>query len=200
MIRTATSSLTTPRGGATPLPRRAKPLFLLFRSNPPGGNQHLAGLDERGCARGRCRSGRSKASRGRADAERGRGGGGRVGGGGGSGGSRRKQASMHIFAELRAAPGPRRPPAQDTPLLKSTAELSALCKLASSVEAKRKSLHDMFPLLAVRGGRRAARNPPHDGPIPATRDASYINNISSNIPFVNKQKSDYRQLSGLAGP
>ena len=30
-----TSSLTTPRGGATPLPRRAQPLLLLFRSNPP---------------------------------------------------------------------------------------------------------------------------------------------------------------------
>ena len=34
-IRTATSSSTTPRGGATPLPRRAQPLLLLFRSNPP---------------------------------------------------------------------------------------------------------------------------------------------------------------------
>ena len=34
-IRTATSSLTTPRGGATPLPRCAQPLLLLFRSNPP---------------------------------------------------------------------------------------------------------------------------------------------------------------------
>ena len=34
-IRTATSSLTTPRGGATSLPMRAQPLLLLFRSNPP---------------------------------------------------------------------------------------------------------------------------------------------------------------------
>jgi len=34
-IRTAASSSTTPRGwGATPLPRRAQPLLLLFRSNP----------------------------------------------------------------------------------------------------------------------------------------------------------------------
>jgi len=32
-IRTVTSSFTTPRGGATPLPRRAQPLLLLFRSN-----------------------------------------------------------------------------------------------------------------------------------------------------------------------
>ena len=34
-IRTAISSLTTPRGGTTLLPRRAQPLLLLFRSNPP---------------------------------------------------------------------------------------------------------------------------------------------------------------------
>jgi len=34
-IRTATSSLTTPRGGTTPLPRCAQPQLLLFRSNPP---------------------------------------------------------------------------------------------------------------------------------------------------------------------
>ena len=34
-IRTATSSLTTPRGGATPLPRRVQTLLLLLRSNPP---------------------------------------------------------------------------------------------------------------------------------------------------------------------
>ena len=34
-IRTATFFSTTPRGGATPLPRRAQPLLLLFRSNPP---------------------------------------------------------------------------------------------------------------------------------------------------------------------
>jgi len=34
-IRTAISFSTTPRGGATPLPRRAQPLILLFRSNPP---------------------------------------------------------------------------------------------------------------------------------------------------------------------
>ena len=54
---------------------------------------------------------------------------------------------MHIFAALRAAPCPRRPPAQDTPSLKNTVEFTALCKLASSVEAKRKELHDMFPLL-----------------------------------------------------
>ena len=43
MIRTATSFSTTPRGGATPLPRRARPLLLLFRSNPPlrgGGEQN----------------------------------------------------------------------------------------------------------------------------------------------------------------
>ena len=33
--RTATSFSTTPRGGATPLPRRAQPLLLLLRSNPP---------------------------------------------------------------------------------------------------------------------------------------------------------------------
>ena len=56
-------------------------------------------------------------------------------------------ASMHIFAALRAAPGPRRPTAHDTPSLKNTVEFAALCKLASSVEAKRKELHDMFPLL-----------------------------------------------------
>ena len=34
-FRTATSFLTTPRGGTTPLPRHAQPLLLLFRSNPP---------------------------------------------------------------------------------------------------------------------------------------------------------------------
>ena len=34
-IRTATSSITTPRGGATSLPRRTQPLLLMFRSNPP---------------------------------------------------------------------------------------------------------------------------------------------------------------------
>ena len=34
-IRTATSFSTTPRGGTSPLPRRAQPLLLLFRSNPP---------------------------------------------------------------------------------------------------------------------------------------------------------------------
>ena len=34
-IRTSTSFLTTPRGVATPLPRHAQPLLLLFRSNPP---------------------------------------------------------------------------------------------------------------------------------------------------------------------
>ena len=41
-IRTATSSLTTPRGGATPLPRRAQALLLLFRSNSPteGGDKN----------------------------------------------------------------------------------------------------------------------------------------------------------------
>jgi len=46
-IRTATSSLTTPRGGATPLPRRAQPLLLLFRSNPltEGGGRHRATSD-----------------------------------------------------------------------------------------------------------------------------------------------------------
>ena len=33
-IRTATSSLAAPRGGATPLPRHAQPLLLLFISNP----------------------------------------------------------------------------------------------------------------------------------------------------------------------
>jgi len=34
-IRTATSSITTPRGEATSLSRRAQPLLLLFRSTPP---------------------------------------------------------------------------------------------------------------------------------------------------------------------
>jgi len=34
-IRTATSFSTTPRGGTTPLPRHAQPLFVLFRSTPP---------------------------------------------------------------------------------------------------------------------------------------------------------------------
>ena len=33
-IRAATSSLTTPRGGATPLPKHAQPLLLLFRTSP----------------------------------------------------------------------------------------------------------------------------------------------------------------------
>ena len=43
-IRTAISFSTTPRGGATPLPRRAQPLLLLFRSNPPlrGGKKKKA--------------------------------------------------------------------------------------------------------------------------------------------------------------
>jgi len=43
-IRTATSFSTTPRGGATSPPRRAQPLLLLFRSNPPtdwGGRRKL---------------------------------------------------------------------------------------------------------------------------------------------------------------
>ena len=46
-IRTATSFSTTPRGGAAPLPRRAQPLLLLFRSNPPtegGGGNGTMGL------------------------------------------------------------------------------------------------------------------------------------------------------------
>ena len=34
-IRTATSSLTIPRGGTTPLPRHAQQLLLLVRSTPP---------------------------------------------------------------------------------------------------------------------------------------------------------------------
>ena len=42
-IRTAASSLITPRGGATPLPRHAQPLLLVLRPNPPplrrGGGQ-----------------------------------------------------------------------------------------------------------------------------------------------------------------
>ena len=56
-------------------------------------------------------------------------------------------ASMRIFSALRTAPGPRLPPAQDAPSLQSTAEFAALCKLAPSVEAKRKELHGRFPLL-----------------------------------------------------
>ena len=35
-------------------------------------------------------------------------------------------ASMHIFAALRATPGPRRSPALDTPSLKSTVEFTTL--------------------------------------------------------------------------
>jgi len=62
-------------------------------------------------------------------------------------------ALMHIHAALRAAPGPRRPPAQDTPSLKSTAEFTALCKLASSFEANRTTLHAMYPLLYEVHGR-----------------------------------------------
>ena len=50
-------------------------------------------------------------------------------------------ASMHIFAALRAAPGPR------PPSLQSTVEFAALVKAASSVEAKHKELHDRFPLV-----------------------------------------------------
>ena len=43
-------NLTTPRGGATPLPRRAQPLLLLFRSNPTEGgkkNKPLMRINER---------------------------------------------------------------------------------------------------------------------------------------------------------
>ena len=42
--KTATSSTTTPRGGPTPPPRRAQPLFLLSRPNPPlrGGRKNSA--------------------------------------------------------------------------------------------------------------------------------------------------------------
>jgi len=44
----ASSSLTAPRGRATPLPRRAQPLLLLFRSNPPiegGGEKRVPSPD-----------------------------------------------------------------------------------------------------------------------------------------------------------
>jgi len=45
--------LTTPRGEATPLPRRAQPLLLLFRSNPPteGGGESNNPFDKRAAAR-----------------------------------------------------------------------------------------------------------------------------------------------------
>ena len=48
--KTATSSTTTPRGGPTSPPRRAQPLFLLSRSNPPlrGGGVKYFPLPRRG--------------------------------------------------------------------------------------------------------------------------------------------------------
>ena len=81
-------------------------------------------------------------------------------------------ASMHIFAALRAAPGPRRPPAQDTPSLKSTVEFAALCKLPSSVEAKRKELHDMFPLLYEAVAERHEAPPVTPPPTPPSRTSA----------------------------
>ena len=57
-------------------------------------------------------------------------------------------------------------------MLKSTAELSALCKLASSVEAKRKELHGMFPLLYEAVAERHEAPPVTPPPTPPSRTSA----------------------------